>query len=728
MTLPTNPAQSGGGLIQNLISTVKSWFPGQPSQVPTEDEMAASLKAMGFGHKDEVIGYVEREYTRRLQDQRPWHLDWRLNIAYINDDQYLGLDTSGTDLAERPKAFPWQTRKVHNQIAPIYEVRVSKLTRGRVILKARPTSSEQRDVGAAKVSARVLMGNEHDQGWPDKYSEAVAWMETVGTVVTKETWDPHRGKFLGYLEEQKDPADLPPPDDGTPEAAAEPVITRRPVREGDVNTIICSPFTIFPDSPWRSDVGECASILEARAYPTETVYDLWQVRVDPEDVTAVGIQQTAVPGQGTSFRFGTAKLNGHAVVKELWERPTARYPEGRFIVVCNKQLLHIGPLPYRCGPDNQPDLPYTYWRSIRRVGCIWGNSIVKRMRPLQDRYNELRNMKADYLRRVAIGSMMVEEGSVDLDDFEMNFAAPGSVTVLKKGTIRTPEPVNWPSLPASFENELQALNTEFITLSGVSDVSKTGQAPPGVKSGVALSLALEQDDTRMAATVSNIERASIESGKKRLRLYRQFVTAQRMTRVVGRNDEVDTLFWMGSDLTAEDLYVENTSALSESPAQRRQMVFDLLNTGLYNDPETGRLTAEGRARIFEMLQLGNWEDGTDMAAQQAAKQDREIRLLLKGQGVPVADYDDDAIHLARMTRFMLSGDYEEALAGPDGERIREAFDIHREMHLLQLQSKAMPQMGAMPGGGPAMTGTAEQAVEVAADELEQGGGPAGPMM
>ena len=75
-----------------------------------------------------------------------------------------------------------------------------------------------------------------------------------------------------------------------------------------------------------------------------------------------------------------------------------------------------------------------------------------------------------------------------------------------------------PPLPSAFETEEQTLLTEFSILSGVSEVSRQSNAPPGVKSGVAMSLALEQDETRLSDTANNIELGLVECGSQWLRL------------------------------------------------------------------------------------------------------------------------------------------------------------------------------------------------------------------
>lgn len=683
-------AKQAAGALKNLL--------GSGEQTPTEQEIASQLMAAGFGSADEVVRWVESEFDRRLREQQPWHLQWRLNIDYMNGYQFRFIDPAAGDIRDIPNPYRYKVRRAHNQILPTVIVRTAKLSRARPALKARPSSSDQGDVATAKTSAKVLSANEQDQNWASKYMEALTWMESCGSVVTKEVWDRTKGRPLGEIQVERSPKEVPPAEGASPEANRQPVMERQVVREGNVDTVICPPTTIFPDSPWRSDIDHCRSLIEARAYPVEEIYQTYGVLVDPENVTGLGLQQNIVtPGAPRvgPLRIAPVQLSGHAIVKEYWEKPSTRFPEGRFIVVANKKLLHVGPLPYKCGPDNAPDLPYTFWWSVRVPGCLWGKAIVELLIPLQQDWNDIKNGKMNFLKKIAHGQWTVQEGAVeDLDEFAENAGCEDYVVVYKTGHER-PMPVSYGDLPSAYDREENSILNEWAIISGISDVSRKSEAPPGVKSGVALSIAVEQDDTRMAATVENITTAAVRQGKIRLRLFRQFATADRMGRYVGADNQVDVFYWKGSDLTSEDLFVENSSALAESPSQRRQMVFDLWKEGFFNDPETGKLDRMGRLKLMEMLQMGNWEDGTDIDALQVSKQDREIQRLLQGQQAPVGDIDEDLIHLSRLVRYMLTSEYEDAISDQlRGQAVQMAFEAHREAHLNQLAMTMVQQMGA----------------------------------
>jgi hypothetical protein len=319
---------------------------------------------------------------------------------------------------------------------------------------------------------------------------------------------------------------------------------------------------------------------------------------------------------------------------------------------------------------------------------------MERAIPVQRRYNALRNRKAEYLNRCAIGQWLREKDSMDdPKQLELEGGFPGQIFDYSKG-FRPPEMVQNPPLPAAFETEEQTLLTEFSILFGVSEISRQSAVPAGVKSGVAIDLLKEQDDTRLSNVADNIERHNIQSGKIQLRMAKQFVKGPQTLRIVGKNNISEVIDWQGSDISSEDVYLENVGI--ESPAQKRQMVFDLLQSGLINDPDTGKLDKDMRAKVFEMIQMNEWELADDPENLHIAKAERENKMLEKGLMPEPVVYDDHFIHIARHNSFRLTVEYEELAARMP--QIGQVFEVHVNMHLMYLaqtaQMQAQQQMAA----------------------------------
>jgi hypothetical protein len=657
-------------------------------------------------YNEELADYVNKEFERRRNDRKPYELQWRLNMEFLNGNQYLDIDTESMTITDMPKLYWYQEREVYNMIATIAETRIARLSRQKPLMKVRPATGEQNDLSAAKVSSMLLTSTWHDEDMDRKYEKFIAWLETCGTAFFKPIWNKDKGRILQEEVTQKDPQQMDQESKGEDQGENQEesynlndpfqsTQNRIVLREGDIDTEVSSPFEVYPDNS-HGDFDDTKSVIHARAYHVDDVSDWWGQKVEEEKVDVVTLQSSnsGIGGLGYgvgTFRYSSQALKNHVLVKEYYELPSKKYPFGRMIVVAGNQTLYAGVLPYKIDQDGEPDFPFVRAVSIPVVGCFWGKSVIERCIPIQRRYNALRNRKAEYLNLVTIGQWYAPEGVVE-DESVLNNEPGNIIRYRNLGNGVKPEPVMFPSLPSSFEMESQTLMQEFTSVSGVSELSRFSEAPSGVKSGVALSIANEQDDTRISLTANQLEIASVDLGKKWLRLYRQFALEPRMIRYVGKSSEIDVMYWDASDLRSDDVIIDNSSALSETPAQRRQMVFDLMNTGMFNRPEQNPFSSEGVRKILEMIDFGYWEGGIDEDEElQESKAKRENRELLEGMLIPINDYDSDEIHIREHYRFMMSSDYDEIMASENGPDINELFMMHIGFHKQRIQQIQMQQ-------------------------------------
>ena len=713
--------------------------------------IVVKTKPTDFGLPTDLVNHVDQEFERRRNERRPFELQWRLNMAFIDGNQYMDINAAIMDLFEIPKLYWWQEREVFNHCAPIIETRIARISRMQPILKVRPATSEDYDLSGAKVETRLLDYFLNERLTMEDRNTLFQWMEGCGTAFLKPVWDSKLGQKVGMMNVQaefqdvtanhlvsgddedktvssltKDKRDLdgrlkiddagkkiadeisgdPSPDDFDKQhinveqkGSGINAQTLEPIYEGDVDVIVVPPYEIFPDSCWHPTIDDCRKIMHARAYPVDEIYEKYGVKVDQEPVDSYKIQTTTLGLAGLGYGFynfnqTVSKIEGYAVLKEEYERPTPAYPDGRLIVVAGHKLLHVGPLPYRVGPDDKADIGITKFDCLRRPGCFWGRSITERIIPVQRRYNAVRNRKAEFLNRVAIGQVIVEDGSLDVDWAENNAGSPGAIWIKKKG-YADPHFMQTPGLPPEFHEEEEALLNEFTYISGVSEIARNSEAPPGIKSGVALAIAIEQDDTRLSHTVGNYEMGLVDCGKQVLRLYRQFATQKRMIRTVGPDMGLELMQWDNRDVRSDDIIIETSAMLAETPAQRRAMVFDMMQSGLFNDPDTGKLTKDGRAKVLDLMQFGHWElsDATD--ARQISKAEKENRLMDQGQQVQVSDVDDHALHVTRHNNYRLTDEYEEMNTQANGQ-LDIVFKMHTLAHLQAMHGSAG---GAQPPGG-----------------------------
>lgn len=675
-------------LIQSLGSGLRNLMGSMTGQGQQSAPGSGGSGPRGPRWADEYVNLVTQEFDRRQKDRLGEELRWRLNLEYLAGNQFLFINPISGALEEQPVMFDYEERKAYNQMAPIFEVRVSRLSRVRPIRRVRPASNEQRDISSAQLSSKILRWSEQEHNETELVSEEIPWMEATGTVYRLNGWSPAKGQVLGRLE--------------TADANGVSTGQVEEIREGDLDPDVVTPWEVYPENvaaPWRRQ----RSIIHARAYPVEQIEEMWGVKVEAEPCDSYTLQSSTGVSQirtttGLQYRLTVTKLENHAVVKSFMERPSRNYPQGRLIVIANRQLLHAGPLPYNVGKGNRPDIPLVPAYCIKLPARFFGISVLDRLIPVQQRYNSLRNRKAEYLKRAAIGQLVVEENSlVNMDEIEYNGLSPGQMFIKSRAAGADPHYMDFPELPTAFDTDIQQCLAEMAALSGVSDLAKMSEAPAGVKSGIALQLALDQDETRLSTTAGHIEEARIEDGKQRLRLYKQFAATPRVARIASVS-EVEVIDWTGSDIRSDDVIVEGGSGLAESLPQRTQRIMELLKAGLLNDPNTGQLSREGRAKVLAMLEFGFWEGAADSDYElQASKARRQIARIKAGQLPVPAAFDDPAIHLEVLHRWMLTGEFEEMAAANQNIALAAhqfAAELQRMFQQQAMQQAMVQQVAA----------------------------------
>lgn len=89
------------------------------------------------------------------------------------------------------------------------------------------------------------------------------------------------------------------------------------------------------------------------------------------------------------------------------------------------------------------------------------NGIVAQLVPIQRAYNNIKNRKHEYMNRLSLGLMIVEDGSIDLDNLEEEGLAPGKVIVYRQGSMPPNLLQQSTALLDAFSKEEDRLRDEF---------------------------------------------------------------------------------------------------------------------------------------------------------------------------------------------------------------------------------------------------------------------------
>lgn len=588
----------------------------------------------------EIVDEILEDFRKRQQERKSFEALWQLNINFFVGNQYCYISPNG-DIMESSKQYFWQEREVYNHIANIIEIRQSKLSRVRPSLTVIPFSDDEADIACAKTSKKILKAVSHSKNISKVLSQGTMWSEICGTAFYKIDWDNAGGKVIGKDE------------------------TGSVIREGDISISVVSPFEIYPDSNTYNNIDDCMSIIYARTFHKDMVKNIWGVDCSGEDINVYTLDSLSMAGGlgYTSLSTAVAKKlkKDQVLVLEKYEKPTIEYPNGRLTIIAGEHLLFMGDLPYINKEDGKRGFPFIKQSCILSPNCFWGSSIIERCIPIQRSYNAIKNRKHEFLNRLTMGILSVEDGSIDIDNLEEEGLSPGKILIYRQGS-NGPKLLSTGSVPIDFQYEENSLLNEFTNVSGVSDMINSKGFAGSNASGIALQLLIEQDDIKLLSSAEEIKNAAKDMAKHILRLYKQFAVIEHTTRIIGEGGAIELFYWKGSDINSEEIVFETESEINETLAQKRSMIFDMLRAGLLVD-ENGKLSNSMRSKILEQLGFGVWETSRDISSLQINSASKEnISMITNAGSLNAKEIDDHNLHINEHTAFMLSSDYEKAFA------------------------------------------------------------------
>ncbi len=571
---------------------------------------------------------VTNDFLRRQEERRLTERGWQLNLNFVRGNQYCDINSKG-EIFEEDKKYYWQSRRVFNHVAATVDLRCSKLGRIRPALIVTAASNEESDRQSAILASAILSSVSEGADLDGIISDATVWSETCGTAFYKVIWDGNAGAAVG--------ADT----------------NGRRLRQGEANISVVSPFEIYPYSLSVENVDEQPSIIHAKAVPVQDIYSAYGVKLEGRDIEDM-----------------SGVRHGCELVIERYERPFEGAPNGRLTVVAGGALLYDGALPYINCDGGERGYPFIKQISMPRAGCFFGGSVVDRLIPLQRSYNAVKNRKHEFLNRISMGTVAVEDGSVDTDELIEDGLTPGKILIYRQGA-KPPEMLTLGSVPAEFSEEEQNLLREFAKVSGTGELTENADGYAGITSATGIQLVLEQDEIRMEFAYQQIKRALKGIGRHVLRLYRQFATDVRLLKAAGENRTLSVHYFKGSDISSDDVSLEADNEANLSPAQRRTLVYEMLDRGLFSDGE-GKLTPSAKNKVLQLLGY-NVSGERDLAELNRVRAGEE-NLEMRAGYAEVKDYDDHAVHIAEHTAYLLG----EKPSVETERKICAHIDIHRQ--------------------------------------------------
>lgn len=572
-----------------------------------------------------IVDFVTNDFKQKQEERRPYELIWELNMNFYVGNQYSYIMPSGT-LSEIEKNYIWENREVYNHIAPIIESRLSKLNKVKPQVEVKPSSNTDADTYSAKLAKAILSSNFKENNISSLVNTATHWSEITGTSFYKVSWDTNQLS--------------------TNEVASK--------NGGDVKISVCSPFEIYPDSNFSESLEDCSSIIETRAYPAAEINSEWGVNLAGEDVDLFELSNSTsnsnFSGRSNYTKVLHSKKHDYLLLIERYEKPTKRHPNGKLTIICKDKLLYDGDLPYINSKSNVRTYPFIKQVSIKQLSCFWGISVIERCIPLQRAYNSLKNRKHEFLSRLTSGVLTVEDGSVDIDNLEINGIEPGKIIVYRNGST-PPKFLDPGTIPEDFEKEETKLLNELNNLSCISEISTNTTLPAGINSGTAISLLVEEDESRLSFTAEHLRTSLTQIAKQVLYLYKQFASTIRLNKLADNNGMLELFYWTNNDISCDNITIDCENELDNTNSHKKELLIKLLEKGIFQD-KNGTISHDTKEKILSELGFNNWCTFDDLEELHRKKASKE-NLTLTNLEAPL-EIDEHQIHINEHTKFIIA--------------------------------------------------------------------------
>lgn len=592
---------------------------------------------------EDLVYEVEQDFKKRRENRVKYERQWELNINFLNGNQYCDLNSQG-ELLEQNKTFYWQGQNVFNHIAPIIDTRLSKFSCVTPNVSVRPKTDDDSDVAGASLAEKLLESTIKKIELNEVVKKVTVWSETCGTGFYKILWDNQGGNKVG-------------------------VHNGKDVFEGEVKVLAVSPFEIFPDSLTNQEINDCASIIHAKAMSVKDVKEIYGI-----DLAGSTIDVQSLSKLGSFDSKSQNTIDNAVIVIERYEKPNSQLKNGRLITVAGGQLLYCGDLPYMNASNGLRTYPFVKQCSFEQAGSFFGYSVIERLIPIQRAFNAVKNRKHEFLNRLSMGILTVEDGSIDVDDLAEDGLSPGKVLVYRQGS-KAPEIMATTTMSSEFDQEENKLLNEFVVISGVSDVTSSS-TNASVSSGTALEILVEQDNTRLVRPAENIRQCYVNIAKQMLRLYFQFSAQVRAIQFQDNFNKTKVVYLDKRILGSDDVYLESENELLYTNRQKKEMIFKLYESGLLTD-ENGKFRPSIKEKVLSLLGYKELDYQKGLARLHEEKAQTENNKLKK-EFIEIDEFDDHSIHQEEHTRFILS-EYQDLT-----KEQKNNYFIHIEQHKQKL--------------------------------------------
>lgn len=648
-----------------------------------------------------INGWVDSDTNNRIQRIK----SWSENINYFAGNQWIRWNERDHRYEPFPETDATRSieKPVTNHVMRWVNQSVSRFTNKPTII-IDPNSEEMIDKTSAKLCEVIKDYLWEELGKDEQYLEAALWGAICGTVFRK--------SFKKY----------------TNKVINSPAGEAIPVRCVDADII--SPFQIcFDGLPQRwKDIG---TIMHSQIRRVDDIKSQFTVdspgyfpkaaeNLKEEAVTATSLEyaeglKNIVDGSGSFYpaEGGNGSLKDSAIYKEVYVRPTKKYPKGLMICAAGTELLYFGPSSYYY-QDGKIWHPFTSWAHGKMPGSIWGMSLAAHLVKLNRRINSIDALMAYNRKTMAAGIWLNPKGNgIPEGSF---IGTPGLMVDYEESTGPSGgRPHREGGVPLSNQvlEERNIIIQEGDRLALAGDI-RSGENPSGVNTLGQLQILTEEADKSQSKQIESWEKFLERSEELDLLNFKDCyqVPDQDLIKSFKKfSKDITEQEWKaftGNDIKDNaSVRVEKGSTISKSRTLRQQMLMKMAQMGFFPELFTDPYQLK---RFYEEFGMSDMYKDSNIDVKMGEK---AIEMMLSGQYPPVlAEVHNADIQLPVLLRYMKDPKYLEVKP-----EIQVMFEKRRQELVAALiaagpvappvetQNPAPAQGGAAGGGKDDIFGT-----------------------
>lgn len=610
-------------------------------------------------HAQNIQQYIKYFVDDASTQLMPYVAQGKLNNEFIRGRQHRKINIRNLAIEDKiPEPNIYTERKIFNRILPIYLTRYGILTQNMPIPGIKPQNNTSKSVFDSEETNKFLTNFMADIDFKQLYAKSIKHADVYGIVWFKTGIDWSEGEHICDI-----PTKIGETNGTLKVYEGRPFIDMVPINE------------VFVDSVYIEKMSDVNELVHRRVFSVDYIRKRWGFEAKKES-----INETKLQTYPRYSNFGISNVGDmeYAYIYEYYKKPDALYPEGRYVITCNDQVLYDGVLPYKNAYNNQRVIPFDFYTMQSIPNYLIGVTVYSQLIPIQETYNSIKNRYLEYVNHIAIGQLYYWEGSlINKNNFSTK---PGKLIGLKRNA-KAPQPVQKDKLSQEFINYLKALEEDMLVTAGLSQMTAFGSSKSNVRTDGVVDKLSESDENKLVNALDNISDCFVQVFKKLVYLEKEREAILSNQLSVAKVDNY-LLQYKLTDVDAEQISIVNREFLMTSDQVYDKKLQQAGNFGLY--AVDSPLSYQAKCNFLNSIKANYLLDTID-PEQRATHDlcDEENYAIKDDHQVPkVEEFHNHADHIKEHNLFRISPQIRE-LQHKDPkayQAFQQAMQTHIDQH------------------------------------------------